>query len=166
MSIWEAKPTLQSGCRWQVGCCSKIKIWKDCWLSVSSDFRVRTSLSHPSLNDMTVESMLDERGHWDTNTLQDLFMEADVQDIMAIPLSLRCPDDKVVWHYDKKGEFLVKVGTRLHAGSFTMSTHRNLIATVSNHFKPMWTRIWNAFIPLKIRVGVWRITWNASIPLD
>lgn len=45
--------------------------------------------------------------------MRELFLEDEVEVIWKIPLSVRLPDDKLVWHFDTHGFYSVKSGYRI-----------------------------------------------------
>lgn len=56
-----------------------------------------------------VEDIIDqERKMWNKQMIDDLFTETEAELILKIPLSLHSHDDRLIWHYDKKGIFNVK----------------------------------------------------------
>ena len=88
-SIWAAKGTLVSGCRWRVGDGKSIKIWGDPWLQDT----VSTRISSPQVfggENMLVEELISECGtSWNVEKLNELLDVPDVMKVLDIPLSVR-----------------------------------------------------------------------------
>ena len=47
-------------------------------------------------------------GDWDQALVRDIFWKEDVQDILAILVFSYGREDRIAWHFDKKGIFSVK----------------------------------------------------------
>jgi hypothetical protein len=47
-------------------------------------------------------------GTWDEGLLRRLFLSADVNRIMQVPLNIHGFDDFVAWHYEKNGRFSIR----------------------------------------------------------
>lgn len=45
---------------------------------------------------------------WKVLLVKSLSSDEECEAILAMPLSLRMPPDKLIWHYDKEGRFHVK----------------------------------------------------------
>lgn len=99
---------LKMGVRYQVGDGSNIRIWKDPWMPLPHSFRPFFPAMETT-EDMMVEELIDvEAKEWMIFMLKELFSKEEVEIIARIPLSLRQANDRLVWHFDKKGLFSVK----------------------------------------------------------
>ena len=83
--------------------------------------------------------------------LRELLHEADVEAILQIPLPRTQTGDRVAWHYEKNGCFLVKSAYRLaynlkHRGQSSGSSCN------SGGDRTLWNNIWKASVPPKVRV--------------
>ncbi|KAK6126239.1 hypothetical protein DH2020_040011 [Rehmannia glutinosa] len=101
------------------------------------------------LHSLTVnELFIPGCSQWDVELLEELFCERDVKQILSISLSNSCCDDVRVWHFDKKGRYLVKSGYRL-------------AINLTGNSRPMgnqhWSNLWSLNIPPKVQHFVWRI---------
>lgn len=74
-----------------------------------------------------------------------------VKCILSLPLSFRKPEDRLIWHYDKKGIFSVKKCLSCFSSA------------ASNTYGEVWKKIWSARVPPKVKVRVWKIILD-SIP--
>ena len=54
--------------------------------------------------------LVDNENNWKTNLIQQNFVKEDAEAILSIPLPRRQSEDKVIWHYDKRGKYKVKSG--------------------------------------------------------
>lgn len=92
--------------------------------------------------------------------LGSLVFSEEVNLIRIIPLSKRKVDDKLVWHYDKRGLFTVKSVyhvTRLW--TIPVSLTSPSFASNSPYFI-LWEKLWCALIPPKEKMMAWRILSN------
>ena len=94
---------------------------------------------------MVVEKVSDlllaEGGGWDVYKLKETFFEADVSNILKIPVGRAGTDDYLAWNYTKNGIFSVRSAYHL-----------------KNHIK-------QADVPSKVNVHFWRLAKKMSWPL-
>lgn len=84
----------------------------------------------------------------------DLFSDLEVNLILSLPISHRLPEDKLIWHFKKKGLFSVKS---------TCHVALDVIMGISNRASPstesqaslLWKKIWEAKVPPKVRINAW-----------
>ncbi|KAL5811087.1 hypothetical protein ACOSQ4_027655 [Xanthoceras sorbifolium] len=70
--------------------------------SSSSDFSAASSF----LEHLKVASLISPSSHsWDLAKLDQVFVAADRDSILEIPLSLADCNDSLIWHFDKNGEY-------------------------------------------------------------
>lgn len=62
----------------------------------------------PHCDLVLVEDLIDESKNRNIPLLSHLFSDVEVQSILSLSLSFRLPNDKLIWHYDRKGIFSVK----------------------------------------------------------
>ncbi|KAL5822624.1 hypothetical protein ACOSQ4_020524 [Xanthoceras sorbifolium] len=68
------------------------------------------------MEDLKVASLISPSFHsWDLAKLDQVFVAADRDSILEIPLSLGDCADSLIWHFDKNGEYSVKSGYRVAA---------------------------------------------------
>jgi hypothetical protein len=107
-NICGSKETLKEGLKWHVGSGESIHIWGDKWLPSPSTYRV---ISPPRLlpETATVDQLIQsESMTWNKELISQIFCTRDVEMILSIPLSRRCPRDSLIWHGTRNGSFLVK----------------------------------------------------------
>ncbi|XP_062028713.1 uncharacterized protein LOC133744661 [Rosa rugosa] len=80
---------------------------------------------------------------------------------MAIPISFRGADDRLIWHYDKKGLYQVRSG--YHVYNLAMSK-KHLASTSSGDIgginSKYWAKVWGARTPPKVKCFIWRLLKN------
>ncbi|KAB2633991.1 hypothetical protein D8674_036633 [Pyrus ussuriensis x Pyrus communis] len=84
-----------------------------------------------------VSDLIDaENRCWKEEVITELFSELEGNLIISLPISLRLLEDKVIWHFDKKGLFSVKsayhvaldlITNRSHYASYSGDSHSSLI---------------------------------------
>lgn len=92
-----------------------------------------------------VHYLMDIQHHnWEEELIIDIFVVADRDRILSIPIPLGNHDDKMIWSADEKGNYFVKSAYKKLQGEFT------------NAHTICWTTIWNLPIPPKIKIFVWK----------
>ncbi|XP_021732105.1 uncharacterized protein LOC110698909 [Chenopodium quinoa] len=149
-SIWGSKSLIKEGMLWRVGNGECIQIWEDPWIC---DEVGRFATSTPSEDLTKVSELINtEAMAWDYDKIQANFNDRDKKCILSIPLSLRCPPDKLIWAFSKDGEYTVKTSYMLGKGC-------NL-----DDFHQAWVDIWKAQIIPKARNFLWRFC-TGTIPI-
>ena len=90
---------------------------------------------------------------WDVErVLKAVLWPADVEAVLKLPLGRRDYEDKIIWHFDKNGRYLVKFNykvaleSKVQAGSSSRNGLRN-----------WWQKyLWRLRIPNKIKILIWR----------
>ncbi|XP_024626573.1 uncharacterized protein [Medicago truncatula] len=155
-SILSARGLLAKGGMWKIGNGRKVRIWKDIWMP---DLK----LLEPGEGSLTihvdacVKELIDEdTKQWNREVIFANFERDVAQNIVNTPLSMRLPADKLVWHWEKDGEFSVRSAyhllceekARLQPGPSTPQRDK------------LWKEIWRAPIPNKIKNFMWRLAKN------
>lgn len=88
-----------------------------------------------------------------------MFHQFDAEAILQVPLSRRVVQDVLVWSSSKKGRYSVR------SGYFVAKQLRKeeFKAGESSEHKadgPLWSRIWKAEVPNKIKIFSWRACHN------
>ncbi|PON33655.1 hypothetical protein PanWU01x14_350910 [Parasponia andersonii] len=84
-----------------------IGVFHEQWLPKPSFFKSITPAFHDELR---VSDLIDSTSIWNYVFIKHLFLMVDWNNILAIPLSIRHTPDSLVWHFDKSGEYSVKLG--------------------------------------------------------
>ncbi|KAL5764455.1 hypothetical protein ACOSQ2_017049 [Xanthoceras sorbifolium] len=104
-----------------------------------------------------VASLISPSPHsWDLAKLDQVFVAADRDSILEIPLSFGDCSDSLIWHFDKNGEYSVKSGYRVAA-----QEKLSLKGSSSCPDSKWWLALWNLNIPPKIKIFIWRVCLNA-----
>ncbi|KAL5836959.1 hypothetical protein ACOSQ3_014128 [Xanthoceras sorbifolium] len=109
------------------------------------------------VSNLKVASLISPSSHsWDLAKLDQVFVAADRDSILEIPLSLGDCNDSLIWHFDKNGEYSVKSGYRVAA-----QEKLSLKGSSSCADSKWWLALWNLNIPPKIKIFIWRVCLNA-----
>ena len=147
-SIWAAKGTLVSGCRWRVGDGKSIKIWGDPWLQDTVSARISSPQVFGGEN-MLVEELISECGtSWNVEKINELLDVPDVMKVLDIPLSVRKHVDCWMWTAYRKGKYTVRSGYGL--------LRRQSEVPQQQQFHAVWKLIWQLNAPPKVVNFMWR----------
>ena len=92
-----AKDLIMRGSRWVIGNGERVHIWEDRWILSPDSFKVVSSRGL-STNVVLVSSLINrETRDWDVNLVRNTFLPHKVEIVLGIPISLRPPDDSLVW---------------------------------------------------------------------
>lgn len=157
-SILASQHLVCNGSVRRIGRGETVSIWKDPWLPNVGQSKILTPVWN-GLEDAKVCSlMVSDKMEWDLEILKDLFIEADVQQILKIPLSSSRTDDSWLWIEGGKGVYSVK------------SAYRSLCQDYSN--APSlgvafnWLKLWSLSVPPKAKNFIWRAMQNCLPSLD
>ncbi|KAG2725009.1 hypothetical protein I3760_01G047300 [Carya illinoinensis] len=107
-----------------------------------------------SLRPTTLVDLLDieEERNWNEALIREIFVEAEVEQILSLPLSKMGSDDKMVWGPSRKGLFSVRSAYYLE-----MERRRNK-GESSTEFNrdSSWDNIWKLNIPEKAKLFLWK----------
>lgn len=162
-SICDARDILYKGCRWDIGNGKQVHAWTDKWVPRPLSFKVISACPNPSLLNLKVADLISPAGEWNKDLLNLCFQAPDVEIILQIPLSTRVSrEDRIIWHYDKWGQYTVKSGYTLAKKQIDEAENRVRGESSSN--SPDWSvNIWKLHIPEKIKHFIWRV-YNDSLP--
>ena len=153
-NICGSKETLKEGLRWHVGSGESIHIWGDKWLPSPSTYRV---ISPPRLlpETTTVDQLIQsESMTWNKELISQIFCTRDVEMILSIPLSHRCPRDSLIWHGTRNGSFSVKSAYQVF---LSRTNHQEPSSSSgSRDMSQLWSSVWSAQVPPKVRLFIWK----------
>ncbi|XP_024164679.1 uncharacterized protein LOC112171781 [Rosa chinensis] len=157
-SIISGREVLKKGLQFQVGDGSGISVWKDPWIALPLSFKPFSPIMEGTEDFMVADLIDRENGEWLPYLLDELFTNGEVANIASIPLSLRCVEDRLIWHFDRRGIYNVKSGycvfnkaqTALEMATSSMAVERGA-------WRQYWQMIWGANVPPKVRVFMWRL---------
>ena len=153
-SICDSIVVLKAGLRWRVGNGETIKIWRDKWLPCPTTYSVISPRQVLEEN-ATVDKLINrDTMQWRSDLLDQVFLPRDAEVIRAIPLSARQPRDCLIWTGTKKGIFIVKSAYDMLLSQAQAS--EALTSSSYNGENYLWSSIWSASIPPKVRTCMWR----------
>uniref|UniRef100_A0A2N9IEQ3 Reverse transcriptase Ty1/copia-type domain-containing protein n=1 Tax=Fagus sylvatica TaxID=28930 RepID=A0A2N9IEQ3_FAGSY len=131
---------LKDGLKSRVGNGEKIKIWSDKWLPCPTTYKVISPMT--KLEDFATVDMLIHRDtmQWKRELIDQVFCPRDAEIILEISLSIRHPNDRLIWTGTKRGIFTVKSAyqmLRSQAQETEASTSSSL--SMENH---LWSSLW------------------------
>jgi hypothetical protein len=149
---------LREGLIWRIGDGKKVDVWTDNW--IPRDGLMRPLGHYPGREISRVDEILLDGGQgWNESKLREVLFDADVDDILKIPVGSAGTEDYLAWNYTKNGVFSVRSAYHLkmhlnsvRAGSASSST--NLVGHRG------WLALWDAQVPGKAKVHVWRLIQN------
>ncbi|KAL5755359.1 hypothetical protein ACOSP7_023579 [Xanthoceras sorbifolium] len=135
-------------------CKSPTSLLVQMWKMSASTFR---PFSNAPVDDLMVASLISPASHsWDLAKIDQVFVAADRDSILEIPLSLGDCNDSLIWHFNKNGEYSVKSGYRVAA-----QEKLSLKGSSSCPDSKWWLALWNLNIPPKVKIFIWRVCHNA-----
>jgi hypothetical protein len=87
------------------------------------------------------------------NLIRQIFSPFEAQQILNIPLSWRLPNDNLIWHWERDGNFSVRSAHHMIKEAETMNTPE--ASSANNHL--IWRAIWKLKTPQKIKKIIWRL---------
>lgn len=78
-------------------------------------------------------------------------MPEDVEAILRIPLLRRQKEDELMWDFDKRGEYYVKIGYQ-QAVKFKSPNEPNSLESNSSQ----WKTLWALDLPERIKIFMWK----------
>ncbi|CAN1318259.1 Putative ribonuclease H protein At1g65750 [Linum perenne] len=86
---------------------------------------------------------------WDHELIEGIFEQRDVQEILNVPLGVGGQVDKLIWHYDEKGNYTVRSAYRVLMNF--IHPRPDLVADGAR------SQIWSLQVPLRIKTYIWRL---------
>jgi hypothetical protein len=157
-SILFGRDLLSEGLIWRVGNGRNISVCDDNWIPRPSIQRPLGYL--PEATAERVEDLLlpDGRG-WNEQKLRATFYEADVSDILKIPVGRAGTEDYIAWNYTKNGIFSVRSAYHLKMQLNQLRAGRPSSSLSSGEHRG-WLALWSADVPSKVKVHCWRLAKN------
>ncbi|XP_062014142.1 uncharacterized protein LOC133730599 [Rosa rugosa] len=157
-SIISGREVLKKGLRFQVGDGSGISVWKDPWIALPLSFKPFSPIMEGTEDFMVADLIDRENGEWLLDLLDELFTNGEVENIASIPLSLRGAEDRLIWHFDRRGIYNVKSGYYVFNKAQTaLEKATSSMAVEGGAWQRYWQMIWGANVPPKVRVFMWRL---------
>lgn len=146
-SIISARDTVDLGGKWIIGNGEKVKIWEGKWLADFTKIRSRND-ECALAQDAVVKDLIDPNTvQWNRELICCSVGPAEARKIDSIPLSIRHPDDNLVWHWEKDGNYSLRSAYHVLCDDKS----RQLPGPSSSMDDKVWKEIWRAPIPNKIK---------------
>ncbi|PNY16580.1 ribonuclease H, partial [Trifolium pratense] len=158
-SLCNSREVIDVGARWLIGNGKDVHIWNDKWLPAQDKFKVWSPVSNLAPNAMVSDLINLETKMWDKNLVQNCFNSFEAEQILNIPLSWRLPADKLIWHWEKNGEFSVR--SAYHMLSEIRNQNSPEASSSRDHL--LWKAIWKVKVPNCIKNFLWRLA-KAILP--
>jgi ribonuclease HI len=157
-SILKAKDLIIAGSSWRVGDGKQIPIKDTNWLLEEGHRRVISPLPNLHADAKVADLIQSSPPAWDEAKIRSLFLPYDSDAILQIPLSDRCPSDKLYWHATTNGKYSVRSGYQLLLRERVISNPNS-----SNQGEPntLWKQIWSLRTPTKVKSFMWRACQEA-----
>lgn len=152
-SLVKAKKVIDLGARWSIGNGTNVRVWKDNWLPKQTNFKVWSPVSSLGENAMVCELIDADTKSWDRMKVLDNFVNQEAQQILDIPLSWRLPDDKLMWHWEKDGQYSVRSA---YHNLKSLNDQNNPESSVTSD-QGLWKAIWKLKVPNCVRNFLWRL---------
>jgi hypothetical protein len=154
-SIHSSCELLKEGFIWRVGNGTGVCIWKDKWLPRPSTFMVH-SLARVLNPNALVSKLIDvETIWWDTDLINTLFTEEEVQGILSLPISVTDQGDVQVWRGTKNGNFSMKSACYIQK---ELKDKGKAETSMKKKRNKVWREIWG----LKLRNQEKNFMWCAA----
>ena len=128
-SILSARDVIRKGMVWHIGNGQNVHIKEDKWLLGSPNCPITSPLPSVATETKVQTLFNSELGVWKSEPVQQLFLPQEASVIFGIPVSRRCPPDKVDWAYSPSGAFSTSSAYKLLAsganGSQSESSNRS-----------------------------------------
>lgn len=109
-SIIEGHIVLRYGVQWRIGNGEWVNAWLDPWIPGDLNLRPYGPMPEGGENVRVVDLIDWSAGCWCREVLQNHFIQADIERICSIILSLLAEEDKIMWQYEFFGDYIVKSG--------------------------------------------------------
>ncbi|GMN66424.1 hypothetical protein TIFTF001_035490 [Ficus carica] len=116
----------------------------------------RPSTFHPitaagsGQDDWRVEELI-QSGQWDQDVISLNFLPIDHEAILNIPLGRGSCVDRMIWHFERRGRYMVK------SGYWVATTKKTLVTSSGGgRDRRWWGLLWSLNIPNKVKVFLWR----------
>jgi hypothetical protein len=152
-SLFNAKPVIELGLRWSIGNGQQVKIWKDSWLPELSSFKVWSPVRNLD-EDAVVAELIDvDLKKWKSELVLNSFNDFEARQILNIPLSWLLPEDKMIWSWERNGQYSVRSAYHLLKEETLRANPEP--STAGN--TEIWKAIWTVQAPQRVKHFLWRV---------
>ncbi|XP_062005868.1 uncharacterized protein LOC133723047 [Rosa rugosa] len=161
-ALYKEDKVLKAGIQWKIGDGTQVDIWNDKWIPLSAP----TPIVRPSNTTFNkVADLIDASSRqWKSTLVYSLFPNHIAERILCIPLGRNPSPDRLIWSPEKKGYYSVKSAYWIAR----MDVMQNVLVSPSagDPYKELWKHIWNARVPGKVSICVWRACNNLIATRD
>ena len=150
-----AREIISLGTRWRVGNGPNIRIWKDRWIPTRSTFKVQSPISILQENTTVDALIFQDTRLWNAPLIDAIFEVSEADTIKSIPLSRRSSTDTIIWAETKNGVYSVRSAYHL-----LMKAKKGGESSNNSQVNNLWKGIWNASVPQKIKLFIWKACKN------
>ncbi|XP_058726256.1 uncharacterized protein LOC131597583 [Vicia villosa] len=104
-SILSARPLIKKGSRWRIGNGENVIILKDIWIPDNLGFKVLTHDGSVNGETRVRDLIVQETGCLKQDLIETNFEPHESVSILSIPISQQNMEDKLIWHFEKDGEY-------------------------------------------------------------
>nr|GEX39915.1 cysteine-rich RLK (receptor-like protein kinase) 8 [Tanacetum cinerariifolium] len=151
-SLLHGRGLLLRGLRWKIGNGRNISFWTHKWVPFANNFYIRSPFG-PFHNRNTVAGFIVD-GEWNVSLLREHTSASEAEMVLQIPISRTGSTDKLVWHFDPKGQYTVNSGYK-HAIALK-STRDVIVESSANPSSKFWKIIWHIPMQPKIKLFLWK----------
>ena len=132
---------------------------QDCWLPNHPTKKIFFQ-SEEEIWEWRVSNLVDWQIHqWDKERIMAILHQFDADAILQVPLSRRVVQDVLMWSFAKKGRYTIRSGYFVAKqlrkdGSNDRESSEHRVA------RSLWSQLWKAAIPNKIKIFSWRAYLN------
>lgn len=144
---------LHKGLRWRVGNGKQVPVYKSNWIQ-NMDISREVKLPGLQPNAM-VADFINKENQWREDMVVQHFSSEAGERILRTPLPRTPRKDILIWQFDKQGNYSVKSGYQV---AVKLKSPGN--PSCSDSSKTQWKVIWEADIPEKIKIFMWRAAQN------
>ena len=121
------------------------------------DFRLTSPLIGLPI-DANVSSIINPSSNtWQADVMKQAFSPDDANTILGIPLSSRCPMDRLIWAYTSKGHFTVSSAYKV---AFSSISNPSPVGSNKQNCRKFWKSLWGLNIPNKVKNFAWQACHN------
>lgn len=137
---------MMKGIRWNVDARNQLNIWDDPWVISNPNFRI-FSPRPVNCNDFLVRDlMLPNSTAQAMQKLRRNFSPSEILAIKNIHLGAGLEEDRLIWHFDRKGLYIVKYQ---YWASIAQQSPFSATSSSNQEFNA-WNSIWNLNAQVKI----------------
>lgn len=136
---------------WQVLCGKEIRVWGDRWLpSLSGGHPMPSGPVQVSRNTKVASLINPVSDEWDIDFLKPFILSAEYEAILATHLGDPKLRDRLIWPFDKRGIYFVKLGYHwVHSRGIPQTNSRS--SSSLTILVTLWKLVWQLKTPQKIR---------------